>query len=186
MGNRIHKALGYGGYHENNIKLFEHLDEHGVDGEVDQLLTSHLADNNHELFLETAELVEKYNGTYPKQFLECVWHCAYELDDEGPTIIIPPRHVDKWYRYDDIIDYFDADHTDPQITVKILDTPIYPYNDWMDPITLEKISTNEYHDGRRFIEPLPSPGIPLSVRLIADKIGMDWKSLTPMIVTWWG
>lgn len=188
MSIRIHKAVGYGGYHPNNVALFEYLDEHGVDGEVNQLIVDNLPTKDHRdhLFLETENMAKTYEKSYPKQFLNCIHHCEYELDTHGYTLIIPPIYAEDWHRYDDSIDYFDANYNDPQTVVKILDGPIYPYSNWMDPETFEVIDTDYYYEERKYMTPTPIPSIPTSVKLIATKIGMDWKTLKPMVVTWWG
>ena len=42
MGFKIHKVLGYGAIHPNAEELFEFLDESGMNGEVDRLITEYM------------------------------------------------------------------------------------------------------------------------------------------------
>jgi hypothetical protein len=178
MGIRIHKAVGYGGIHPNIVEASAYWDENGIDGEVNQLIVENIpkADRYDHLFLETAEMAEKYHWEYPKQFWECINHTEYEISDPGYTLIIPPIYIKDWHRYDDNIDYCDSDSENPETVIKILERPIFPYRYWMDPITFEL---------RKYEEPKLIPSIPTSVKLIAEKIGMDWKTLKPMVATWW-
>ena len=43
----------------------------------------------------------------------------------------------------------------------------------------EKISYDEFIKQK-------IPYIPLSIRLICDRVGLDWRPLRPMVATWWG
>src|ERR1019366_2995403 len=173
MGIRIHKAVGYGGIHPNVVEAFAYWDENGIDGEVNQLIVDAIStvfSRYDHLFLETAEMAEKYHLEYPKQFWECIHHTEYEISDPGYTLIIPPIHIKDWHRYDDNIDYCDSDSENPATVIKILDRAIYPYSEWMDPITFEIIPHDVYYGQRKYEEPKPIPSIPTSVRLISEKI----------------
>ena len=190
MGIRIHKAIGYGAIIPNIDEIMECLDENSIDGEVNQLIVDAIAkeeNNRNNLFLETQKMADTHGWKYPKYFYECILYTEYPDRKGGHTLIVPPMYVDKWRRYDDIIDYYNADLTDCDTKIKIINKPIYPYIDYMDPVTFEHISENdEYlmrYDDEIKIKPVP--GIPASVRVISDKIGIDWKTLKPMAATWW-
>lgn len=178
MSIRVHKAIGYGGIFSNISSVIENLDQNGVDGEIDKLIHDNLENNEKELFLETEHMASKLNTPYPGQFWECIKHTEYELDDPGYTIIIPPIWLDKWSRFDDVIDYYDGDFINTETVIKILDEPLYPYSDWMNPISFQII----YDE---FIKQ-KIPYIPLSIRLICDRVGLDWRPMRPMVATWWG
>lgn len=193
MGFKIHKVLGYGVIYPNAEELFEFLDDSSThnDNEVDDLITEYLkthtrkTDYHDNLFLETKEMAEKYNTPYPKHVMDCIKHTEYEVSTEGHIVIIPPIWIKYWYRWDDNIDYCEADTEDTTTKVKFLDRPIHPYSTWIDSVTFETINHEDYYGLRRYQEPKPIPGIPTSVRLIADYINLDWKTLRPMVVTWW-
>jgi hypothetical protein len=195
MGIRNHKAIGYGLFYEGVHTLLERLDESAVKGEVDSLIREHLSTHERirgvddNLFLETAKMAEKYGKTeYPETFLYCIKSTVYDEDD-GYLLIIPPIYIDQWSRYDDIIDYCEiAFKEDEEFVTKIqeLNHPIYPYSTWVNPETFIPIPADEYYTEAKYKEPKPIPGIPTSVKLIATKIGIDWKKLKPMIATWWG
>ncbi len=103
---------------------------------------------------------------------------------------MPPIQTGEWIRYDDIIDYYDFDGEEMGTKVRILDKPIYPYFDWMDPETGERIDgvRNGTILAKEYM-PLTNPNmipiVPFAVRLLATQVGMDWKILRPMTVTWW-
>lgn len=193
MGIRIRKIIGYGAIFPGWREAFELLDKNSVNGEVNNLMVDNIpnATKYDHQFMETEQFVNKnLKQSYPKLFSDCIHYAEYTDDEGGYVVIMPPIWSTTWIRYDDVIDHYDYIGQDMETIVRILDRPIYPFNDWMDPETGERIS--DVRNGTILAkEYLPKvvpdivPIVPFSVRLLADQIGMNWKDLRPMSITWW-
>ena len=187
MSFKIYKAIGYGAFFDEGTyhNLSDAVFENSVDGEVNQLIVDSLKKTPKtkfdHLFLETQEMAEKCHVDYPKTFSGCVHYAAFIDRKNAPIIIAPPLYAKSWYRWDDAIDYYHVYDTDDHI--KVIDRPINPYNFWMDAKTGENIVSDYDYHGSQCMNMVP--GIPLSVKLIAEKLGLDWKKLGPMAATWW-
>ena len=199
MSFKIYKAIGYGGYFIKGFYLNTLCDqfEDGVNGEVNQLVIDNLKASTSRydhVFLETEEMAKKCNVKYPQTFSECVKYAAFldrDMVKENtpletslvPIIVMPPLYAKSWHRWDDSIDYYSAlDIDDHYIS---LEKPINPYNYWMDAETGENIMNDYDHYSNSQCMNNMVPGIPFSVKLIAEKLGFDWKILRPMAATWW-
>lgn len=75
-----------------------------------------------------------------RELAACVQHDSeYGLPN---VLLVRPVEWKDWYRYDDTIDYVEADDCEPH--VKLLTSGIYPYNNrWMDARTSELLPWND-------------------------------------------
>lgn len=191
MGFKIYKAIGYGAefpegtYHNLSDTVFED----SVKGEVDKLIVDYVNSQAKgtrnpfdHTFLETKTSADMCRCEYPETYSGCVLYTAFIDRKQAPIILMPPLYAKTWYRWDDAIDYYEASDTDDHI--KVIDRPINPYNFWMDANTGENIISDYDYSGSQCMNNMV-PGIPFSVKLIADKLGLDWKILRPMAATWW-
>ena len=105
----------------------------------------------------------------------------------GP-LLFQPLGVDKsWRRYDDIIDYMDADHNNLDSTVKFYDMGIHPYSSWA---IYDDSLPNGYKSG--VSESLNGATLytPFSIKMMLEYLGFHdpnalWRSLKPMSYTYW-
>ena len=159
MGTKIHKILGYGVWCDEYQDLFAKLDDNTVNGEVNALLMSNKDRElkSDHLFLDMEKMVTKIGLRYPQTFLDCIQFCDFGDAKDGYVVIMPPSRITTWHRWDDAIDYYEANIEDLTTKIKIIDGSISGYD-----------------------------FIPLCVLLIAEKIGLNYKFLKPMTITWWG
>ncbi|MBS7812282.1 hypothetical protein [Roseococcus pinisoli] len=203
MSTRIHKAMGYGMVHPDRPWLDQRLYTDDKPGEVDAFVRGHYrrqADSKERGWSQLGfdclhqHMSEKDRERYPKTFSETVRYAEYTDTDGGLSLIIPPSQATYWFRFDDILDYTEVQAQrleDPLVTVvKELPVPIYPYLNWMDPVTGEKLEHySNISDRKRYVEdhghaPVPLP--PEVILLIAEELRFgDWKQLRPYVCTWW-
>jgi hypothetical protein len=197
MGIRIHRALGYAGYHPEPDKLNDLIWENQQDNQVVALIDAEyqrLCDNGKKISRTTRLLGADTTlgfaslGSKPPRYFSDIVHYADHPDESGsPFVIVPPPYHKKWYRYDDMIDYMDAyqlQADDPCISLhKWFYTPLYPYINWMNKNTGE--IEHNYDRIRKEFDPNMVPAVPKSVQVIAAHLGFNWLELRPMLATWW-
>jgi hypothetical protein len=193
MGIRIHKALGYAGYHPDPDGLSDKIWDDEQENEVLALIDaeyqriSEQEKNSRLLWMDTTIGFSNWNKTPPKYFKDILHYADHPDQDGAPFLIVPPSYHKKWYRYDDMIDYMDVysvDSNDPCVTKhKWFDTPLYPYLEWMNKNTGEfEKNYNRIIDGPN---PEIVPAMPDSVKVIAKHLGFNWLELRPLLATWW-
>lgn len=140
MGIRIHKILGYG----IDVKLDQYTlidDRFNVDA-LDWERLESLSKEDYIEFLKKKqeELDDKDTDKYA---IAIDMHFLYKQDKFDATksivcnfeyglnyiSIVPPTQVDRWYRYDDVIDYYESSNIDGPINnIKYIEGGIYPFN----------------------------------------------------------
>jgi hypothetical protein len=182
MGYRICKMIGYGGTHPNDASLRDALFENENAGEVNDLIKDAKGCS-----LEKQEFLAKINLSYPKYFNELVKSVGTVDEETGIWIITTPSFYIDWYRSDSTIDWCE-EHPKNDFTTRIteLDRPIYPYTEWMNTDTGEYSKPGEDeapYDLRRPANIVP--GVPVVIKIIAEHLGFDWKTLRPKLAVWW-
>ncbi len=136
MGIRISKEIGYfipiekyDGFLVKNLEdVLEDLDENS-ESYIDKMLTAY---KNYR---------PEGKADYEGAFLKCMADhyaeeknkfCAYnyvktvDFYDDVVGLMVTTPELYKKRRYDDLIDYYDSDLTNPENTIKYLNQPIYP------------------------------------------------------------
>lgn len=159
MGIRIHKVLGYGmddiknsiddprfnkdGYLGDGI--FEREDKFtdaGFDEHIKKILDSDSNVTFHELTtmsIERRKAREKNTNDTSYNHKDSIHNHITHDDEYGLSNIIvfsPPYWAKNWNRYDDLIDYYDPMHSEPDGSPKngyyLTNRPIYPFEGYND------------------------------------------------------
>jgi hypothetical protein len=201
VSTRIKKIIGWGGVHPDRKALNERLDDYAEDGEVERLVldarrNAGIAKRFNPISLSfearypamTVASAERY----PKRLENLVRYATHPDNDGGHHIIMTPMMASSWLRVDDAIDYVEASLKEEPMkeVLKQLPGPIYPYLNWMNPITGELLKGYSHLcDRERSAEEIgcdPVPYVPEVIQIIAEELHFpDWKLLRPMFGIWW-
>lgn len=192
MGIRIHKILGFG------------LDDVVTDGD-DNIIDPRLnfenepwyksidvhdfyewwvqnEENEHDKFY--AELYRKELEAGEIPFLNgCTRFCFHEYEGgmSNVLIFIAPYVSHEWYRYDDVIDYYEADGMEP--TLKELHHPIFPWESYWDVSTIPptKLKYDAHSDFVSFFNTENPRVKKLMAARLKEEHGIDNWNVFPMI-----
>ena len=190
MSTRIHKMMGYGTsekvFHDRD--WFDRIDDIGESRVHAMIQKSNPGNSDVSLAFESRH--PNWKGPYPRA-RDLVKFADYTDEDEGRIVFATPMNFKKWFRYDDDIDFQESDRENLTTEVKMIDSPLYPYLNYMDAETGEKVPMDrplfklkeEYGDS---IVPI----VPTVIRILVKELKplddpMLWLKLRPMIVTWW-
>lgn len=187
MGMRIHCAMGWAGCHPDPQALQRRLYEERVDGEVVSLMQEAVASAvGTPRWLPLFADLGRGHG-YPGHFFELV--SAVTTDAVKPEtlwIIAPPGSRGAWHRRDDDLDYhakrWRPNWEDEEL--RWLDSAPYPYGrwSWADGATGEWRSAGDDEQALPGLVPSPPP----SVGVLAEALGFTaWRSMKPLLATWW-
>lgn len=214
MGIRIHKILGYG------LIDVEHGKHDIADGRfTKKFINSYKTYPDVWKFEDYKKWLQKFSDFESRfevaslQNLDSdISRCFVydgEYGDPNVFMVIPPAHRGNWYRYDDIIDYYEESVKNGSVNWhKHLNYGIYPYSSaFMDSRTgrrvkhstmlgqVDKKVANEvakkdgfasYDDAKKYI----APEVPKCVELVCKfcKVFRTQKTilqLRPMLYTYW-
>ena len=196
MGSKIHRALGWGGYHPDDHGLSDRLYEREKQGEVAKLMASAFKeasrDNKFGLIAERDIPSLRGSSSYPGYFRELVTRTG-SLEAHGPSlwVLAAPSSCGRWHRRNDDIDYHakrwqgDSVYLDNEI--QWIEEALYPHEAWCweDPATGIRARNTGHGYTEEGVGPLrlvPPPAI----QVLAIEMGFpDWRALKPVLVTWW-
>lgn len=223
MGIRVHKMLGYGLtdvlFDKDKYRIVDprinpgsRLLDYGADAPT---LDEYLAFNSDDSIARP--ITQLAVGSQPESPFECVVHDGeYGL---GNVLCIRPvgTRAWGWYRYDDTMDWMEESTVhDQQNRVQVFDQGIYPFTNFMNTETGEKLGheamvwvrarNNENADLSEVLDYLAElagfasheeaqrlvvPAVPEEVRALAQfgQLFTDdrvWMQLRPMLYVYWG
>lgn len=159
MGIRIHKMLGYGltdvryekySMSDPRINLLDWESEQAEKTVAD--LLPFMEQRDADYFLLGA-MVNTDKSIKPDMKLRdrcVVWNSEYGMGNV--LCLIPPSCLRSWYRYDNILDYAEETYVpgrEQHNYVKVLDSAIYPFIEYWDTRTGERVDTSTYCMCRR-------------------------------------
>jgi len=201
MSTKIHKIMGYGAPITQHKDLFTVLHE-GDDGEVERIMDGARLETEGKSNLALSFECKHPNwpGEYPSRFRHVVQFAEHPDCETGNLVFMTPVMFKSWFRYNSSLDYAEiaaqmlASENDG-LETRILqhDSPFYPYLNWMDAETGDKVSMDvpNFHMRKTHGDKI-APFVPEAVRVISDHLTERgvveekfWLKLRPMIVTWW-
>jgi len=201
MGNWINKIMGYGASTANTEALSNVLSG-GEVGEVEKLMDAAYnalsGAGKHILGFQCKH--PSWHGEYPETLNDVVKLAEHPDAQDGYLVFMPPASARRWYRWNDDIDYAEVavdmivtGDSDLETSTLFHNSPLYPYLDWMNSKTGEKVSMDVPNfQMREIYGDKIAPFVPEAVRVISDHLTERgvveekfWLKLRPMIVTWW-